>query len=400
MSARRLGFRIVEEQPDISMKCPLVALEGQDVVAVLIDDPPGDVTLTIEGVDGHDRSLQRQHLQQPGHGGDFIGFRVGGDLRQDEALVTAPGGDHMQRRFAAGRVERATQDLTVDSNDTLGGFGKPRHEALEAGAELVGIEQAKDPAERVVARRAMLQGQKTAQERFLVLGELGHVHRALPATQHRAQRNHQDFQQIMPTGIAGARIFQPFKAGDEPVHVSSSTYRIQNAVGRSDRKPTRKLKCSCQSVSNAIPLRAAAGCLAPASRKFRDQPMSKSILRIHPAIAFARVGNSEDYYLAPETMAGVPVPGSEPPVMGGLPIRRGTENTTITDEDLRDTSGAMKRQAARFKIFAYSEDEAKSYPASTNDEIKIGDEIGGKTVTDIIWTVHVANKKANTFVLE
>ena len=54
--------------------------------------------------------------------------------------------------------------------------------------------------------------------------------------------------------------------------------------------------------------------------------MSKSILRIHPAIAFARVGNSEDYYLAPETMAGVPVPGSKPPVMGGLPIRRGTEN--------------------------------------------------------------------------
>jgi hypothetical protein len=71
---------------------------------------------------------------------------------------------------------------------------KPRHEALKAGAELVGIEQTKDPAEPVVARRTVLQGQKTAQERFLVLGELGHVHRALPATQNRAQRNHQNFQ--------------------------------------------------------------------------------------------------------------------------------------------------------------------------------------------------------------
>jgi hypothetical protein len=128
--------------------------------------------------------------------------------------------------------------------------------------------------------------------------------------------------------------------------------------------------------------------------------MSKSILRIHPAIAFARVGNSEDYYLAPETMAGVPVAGSEPPVMGGLPIRRGTEHDTITDEDLRDASGALKRQAARFKIFAYSEHEAKTYPAATEQEIKIGSKIGGKTVTDIVWTVHVANKKANTFVLE
>src|SRR4051794_30530730 len=98
---------------------------------------------------------------------------------QDEALIAAPGGDHMQRRLAAGRVERAAQDLAVDRDDTLSGFGEPRHEALKAGAELIGIEQTKDPAERVVARRAMLQGQKTAQERFLVLGELGH--RALPA---------------------------------------------------------------------------------------------------------------------------------------------------------------------------------------------------------------------------
>ena len=98
----------------------------------------------------------------------------------------------------------------------------------------------------------MFQVQETAQELLLVLGKLGH--RGLPATQHGAKRNHQDFQQIMPTGIARARIFQPFKAGDEPLHVSSSTHRIQNAVGRLGRKPTRKLKCSCQTVSNAIPL--------------------------------------------------------------------------------------------------------------------------------------------------
>src|SRR5688572_29310481 len=47
------------------MKRPLVALEGQDVVAVLIDDLPGDVTLAVEGIDGHDRSLERQHPRQP-----------------------------------------------------------------------------------------------------------------------------------------------------------------------------------------------------------------------------------------------------------------------------------------------------------------------------------------------
>ena len=96
MSARRLGFRIAEEQPDLGMKDPVVAVESQDVVAVLIDYPPGDVTLTIEAIDVHDHSLAQQHLQQPGRGGDFIGFLNGGDLRQDEALVTAPGGRHVR----------------------------------------------------------------------------------------------------------------------------------------------------------------------------------------------------------------------------------------------------------------------------------------------------------------
>ena len=33
---------------------------------------------------------------------------------------------------------------------------------------------------------------------------------------------------------------------------------------------------------------------------------SKSHLRIHPAIGFARLGDSEEHYLAPETSAGLP----------------------------------------------------------------------------------------------
>src|SRR3954454_1751894 len=132
MSARRLGFRIVEEQPDISMKCPLVALEGHDVVAVLIDDPPGDVALTIEGIDGHDRSLQRQHLQQPAVISlDFASVAICARTRrwsQPQAVTIC----NADLPLAVSKERRS-----VDSNDTLGGFGKPRHEALKAGAELV-----------------------------------------------------------------------------------------------------------------------------------------------------------------------------------------------------------------------------------------------------------------------
>lgn len=127
--------------------------------------------------------------------------------------------------------------------------------------------------------------------------------------------------------------------------------------------------------------------------------------RIHPAIGIARVGNSEEYYLGPETAAGLPVPG-EPPgskKTGGLPIKPGTESDTITSSDIRDSAGALKRQAARFKIYQYPVQKSETYPKNLPEvdvnEITVGSKVNGKTVTDIIWTVHVANKKANSFTM-
>lgn len=131
--------------------------------------------------------------------------------------------------------------------------------------------------------------------------------------------------------------------------------------------------------------------------------MSKLNFRIHPAIGMARVGNSTAYYLSPETVAGLKEnPADEQ--TGGLPIRANTENTTITSADIRDSNGALKRQAARFKIYQYNlEDDTETYPMNLPEdaiqEIQIGSTVGNKKVVDIIWTVHVANKKPNTFVL-
>lgn len=127
-------------------------------------------------------------------------------------------------------------------------------------------------------------------------------------------------------------------------------------------------------------------------------------LRIHPSIGFARVGTSEEYNLAPESMAALPLPADSPQgkrknTVGGLPLRPDGV-TTITSSDIRDSQGRLKRQAARFKIFAYSDEEAGSYPTHTGEEITIGGMVDGKTVTDIVWTVHVANKKANSYLLE
>jgi len=81
---------------------------------------------------------------------------------------------------------------------------------------------------------------------------------------------------------------------------------------------------------------------------------------IHPAIGFARVGNSPDEYYFP---AEIP---------GGLPIAPG---------GYKDASGAMKRQAARFRVFGLDA-QGRVVRELTADE------------ADITWTVHLVNQKA------
>ncbi len=81
--------------------------------------------------------------------------------------------------------------------------------------------------------------------------------------------------------------------------------------------------------------------------------------KIHPAIGVARLGNSPDeFFIGPE------LPGAYPDPPGGF----------------KDSQCRVRRQAARFRIFAHHDDQ-------TAEEIT-------KAEADITWTVHLANKKA------
>lgn len=81
--------------------------------------------------------------------------------------------------------------------------------------------------------------------------------------------------------------------------------------------------------------------------------------RIHPAIGVARIGNSDRFFIGPE------MPSPTPPPEGGY----------------RDAEGRLKRQAARFRIYGYdSQGNVVAELTAAN--------------ADILWTVHVANKKA------
>lgn len=123
---------------------------------------------------------------------------------------------------------------------------------------------------------------------------------------------------------------------------------------------------------------------------------ASSVFRVHPTINFARFGTSDDFYLSPETSAGLDIPGSK--TTGGLPIKAGTENTPIDRDDLRDADGNLKRQAARFRLFAYDLAGPDSYPNGGGIEVVAGTRLAdGRTVEKVVWTVHLANKKANNY---
>lgn len=99
------------------------------------------------------------------------------------------------------------------------------------------------------------------------------------------------------------------------------------------------------------------------SEKNGDRNADARIVRaaIHPAIGVARVGNSrEEYFIGPEV--------TEPM----QPDRPGA---------YKDGTGALKRQAARFRVYGYDAQ------GNVVRELTAAD-------ADIRWTVHVANRKA------
>jgi hypothetical protein len=88
---------------------------------------------------------------------------------------------------------------------------------------------------------------------------------------------------------------------------------------------------------------------------------------VHPAVGIARLGKSTtDFYLAPE------VPGADAEPGNGT---------------FKDADGNTKREGARFRIYGYAAD------GSVVKEITSAD-------ADIVWRVHVANRKAAWYCFE
>jgi hypothetical protein len=93
--------------------------------------------------------------------------------------------------------------------------------------------------------------------------------------------------------------------------------------------------------------------------------------RIHPGIGIARVGNSPDeFFIGPEAPCD---PNDVKPPAGGF----------------KDAHGRIKRQAARFRIYAY-DSKGKNL-----GELPLAGQGGAQTApkAQVVWRVHLANKK-------
>src|SRR5882672_8261786 len=95
--------------------------------------------------------------------------------------------------------------------------------------------------------------------------------------------------------------------------------------------------------------------------------------RIHPAIAVARMGNSTERFLGPET------PGFPANSING-----------VNFNSFRDSQGKILRQGVRFRVFEYA--QAANGAVSNSKEVAIGAD-----VVDIEWRVHMVNRKASFY---
>ena len=103
--------------------------------------------------------------------------------------------------------------------------------------------------------------------------------------------------------------------------------------------------------------------------------------QIHPALGIARVGNSDNsFYLAPDGIGELPIECDA----HGNEIR--TRRRPKYVERFKDAKGQIRRQGARFRLFVYD----KANPKDPGREVKLSD----PDISQIKWTVHLANKKA------
>jgi hypothetical protein len=123
-------FLLGREQSALVAQPALMALQGQNVIGLFVDDLAGEVALASDGVDGDDGALDRRHVEEGWNGNDLVRCATHPGLRQDEALSRREGRHHKDRALAA-LAPGAPRGLSIDGDDLRCGTDRPPTQAVK-----------------------------------------------------------------------------------------------------------------------------------------------------------------------------------------------------------------------------------------------------------------------------
>ena len=118
--------------------------------------------------------------------------------------------------------------------------------------------------------------------------------------------------------------------------------------------------------------------VSPGAGTSRTSLGAKPVIKIHPAIGIARLGDANEYFIGPE-IPGQGATGEDKAASVGSPVPPQAGGSYRQPP----ATGKIKRQAARFHLFLYT-------PGKEPEELNSDH----ADVASIEWTVHLANRKA------
>ena len=185
------------------------------------DDLFGDGLLAAHGVDGHQRPLQVQQLQQLRDGRDLVGLLGHGLLAQAQVAPDGPGTDQVQRRLAPLAVVRPAQGLAVDGDVLeIQGPGDLGHPGGEAGLEPFRVECGEEAAEGVVGGDAVGQAEEAFEPVVFGGAVLVDIDPGVGPANDGTDGEGDDVEQVVQAGTLQAGVGQSPEMGQQRAELS------------------------------------------------------------------------------------------------------------------------------------------------------------------------------------
>src|SRR6185437_10556225 len=185
----------------------LVAFQPEDVIGLLRNDLSRDGTLAAHRVDGNDRALDRQQVEQFGDRDDLVGLFRDLHLTEHETLARHESRHHVNGAFT-GFPTGAAYGLAVDRHHAFRDADQRRDPGDEAALELLGVERGENVTQVVVRRRAIAERPEPAEQVALGAAEAGDIDEGFGPRQHRKERQEEYFVQRIQDLAALPRIRQ------------------------------------------------------------------------------------------------------------------------------------------------------------------------------------------------